>query len=216
MGLNKEKIVDYAVKLYKSLIDKGYKKEDVVVLSCYNVGDYGVIELNKKLQNAINPDPESKITFGDSEFRLNDIVMNYVNDYKAIKYNEEFIDDKNTTFIANGESGKVVKIMRDAMVVDYDGELIYCPKSSMKNIRLAYAISTHKSQGGQFKQVILLTPSAHTYMLNSNLLYVGISRAKENCYHLGEVRTVNLALKKKENFDRNTLLQTFLKENIST
>ena len=102
------------------------------------------------------------------------------------------------------------------MVVDYDGELIYCPKSSMKNIRLAYAISTHKSQGGQFKQVILLTPSAHTYMLNSNLLYVGISRAKENCYHLGEVRTVNLALKKKENFDRNTLLQTFLKENIST
>ena len=86
----------------------------------------------------------------------------------------------------------------------------------MKNIRLAYAISTHKSQGGQFKQVILLTPSAHTYMLNSNLLYVGISRAKENCYHLGEVRTVNLALKKKENFDRNTLLQTFLKENIST
>ena len=83
----------------------------------------------------------------------------------------------------------------------------------MKNIRLAYAISVHKSQGGQFKQVILLTPSAHTYMLNSNLLYVGISRAKENCYHLGEVRTVNLALKKKENFDRNTLLQTFLKEN---
>lgn len=211
MGLNKEKIVDYSVNLYKSLIKKGYKKEDIVVLSCYNVGDYGVIELNKKLQNAINPNPNEKITFGDSEFRLNDIVMNYVNDYKAIRYNEEFIDDKNTTFIANGESGKVVKVMKDAMVVDYDGELIYCPKSSMKNIRLAYAISTHKSQGGQFKQVILTTPSAHTYMLNSNLLYVGISRAKENCYHLGEVRTINLALKKKENFARNTLLQTFLK-----
>lgn len=212
MGIEKEKTVDYAVNLYKKLIDKGYKVEDVVVLSCYNVGDYGVIELNKRLQKVINPNPEAKISFGDSEFRLNDIVMNYVNDYKAIRYNEDFIDNKNTTFVANGESGKVVKIMKDAMVVDYDGELIYCPKGSMKNIRLAYAVSTFKSQGGEFKQVIFITPSAHTYMLNSNLLYVGISRAKENCYHLGEVRTINIALKKKENFDRKTLLQNFLKE----
>lgn len=212
MGIEKEKIVDYAVSLYKKLIDKGYKVEDVVVLSCYNVGDYGVIELNKRLQKVINPNPEAKILFGDAEFRLNDIVMNYVNDYKAIKYNEDFIDDKNTTFVANGESGKVVKIMKDAMVVDYDGELIYCPKGSMKNIRLAYAVSTFKSQGGEFKQVIFITPSAHTFMLNSNLLYVGISRAKENCYHLGEVRSINMALKKKENFDRKTLLQEFLKK----
>lgn len=212
MGIEKEKTVDYAVNLYKKLIDKGYKVEDVVVLSCYNVGDYGVIELNKRLQKVINPNPEAKILFGDAEFRLNDIVMNYVNDYKAIKYNEDFIDDKNTTFVANGESGKVVKIMKDAMVVDYDGELIYCPKGSMKNIRLAYAVSTFKSQGGEFKQVIFITPSAHTFMLNSNLLYVGISRAKENCYHLGEVRTINMALKKKENFDRKTLLQEFLKK----
>ena len=128
------------------------------------------------------------------------------------EYDEEFLDEDNTTFIANGESGKVVKILRDAMVSDYDGTLVYCPKSSMKNIRLAYAISTHKSQGGQFKAVILITPRAHTYMLNSNLLYVGISRAKEKCYHLGEIKTVNLALKKKENFDRKTLLQKFLSE----
>ena len=48
-------------------------------------------------------------------------------------------------------------------------------------------------------------------MLNSNLLYVGESRAKEKCYHLGEIRTVNNALKKKENFDRKTMLQIFMK-----
>lgn len=212
MPLSQDKLVDYAVNVYKTVLKQGYKIEDIALLSCYNVGDYGTVELNKKLQNAVNPEPEAKINFGDSEFRLNDIVMNYVNDYKAIIYNEEFIDEDNTTFIANGESGKVVKILRDAMVIDYDGTLIYCPKGSMKNIRLAYAISTHKSQGGQFKVVILITPRAHTYMLNSNLLYVGISRAKEKCYHLGEIKTVNLALKKKENFDRKTLLQKFLNE----
>ena len=213
MSLTQDKIVDYTVKLYQKILTQGYNIEDIAVLSCYNVGDYGTVELNKRLQNAVNPNPDAKIAFGDAEFRLNDIVMNFANDYKAILYNEEFLDEKNITFIANGESGRVVKILQNAMVIDYDGTLIYCPKASMKNIRLAYAISTHKSQGGQFKVVILVTPKAHAFMLNSNLLYVGESRAKEKCYHLGEIRTVNNALKKKENFDRKTMLGTFLQVN---
>ena len=210
MPLQQDGIVDYTVKLYKTLLTKGYKVEDIAVLSCYNVGDYGVTELNKRLQNAVNPNPDAKIVFGDSEFRLNDIVMNYANDYKAVLYNEEYLDDKNTTFIANGESGMVDKIFHNSMVSNYDGTLIYYDKGKLKNIRLAYAITTHKSQGGQFKVVILVTPRSHTFMLNSNLLYVGISRAKEKCYHLGEIKTVNNALKKKENFDRKTLLGSFL------
>lgn len=214
MPLTQDKLVDYTVKLYQAILDKGYSVDDIAVLSCYNVGDYGTVALNKKIQEAVNPNPEASITFGETEFRLNDIVMNYTNDYKAIIYNEEFIDESMTTFIANGESGRVVKIEKDAMVIDYDRTLIYVPKSSMKNIRLAYAISTHKSQGGQFKIVILLTPRAHTFMLNSNLLYVGESRAKEKCYHIGEIKTVNNALKKKENFDRKTMLPMFLKSDV--
>lgn len=210
MPLAQNKLVDYTVQLYKTLLTKGYSIEDIAVLSCYNVGDYGTVELNKRIQEAVNPNPNAKITFGDTEFRLNDIVMNYVNDYKAILYNDEFVDDKNTTFIANGESGIVNKISHNTMISDYEGTLIYYDKGKLKNIRLAYAISTHKSQGGQFKAVILVTPRSHTYMLNSNLLYVGISRAKEKCYHLGEIKTVNTALKKKENFDRKTMLGTFL------
>lgn len=210
MPLQQDGIVDYTIKLYKTLLSKGYSVEDIAVLSCYNVGDYGVIELNKRLQETVNPNPDAKIVFGDSEFRLNDIVMNYANDYKAVLYNEEFLDDKNTTFIANGESGMVDKIEHNSMVSNYDGTLIYYDKGKLKNIRLAYAITTHKSQGGQFKVVILITPRSHTFMLNSNLLYVGISRAKEKCYHLGEIKTVNNALKKKENFDRKTLLLGFL------
>lgn len=210
MPLQQDGIVDYTVKLYQTLLTKGYKVEDIAVLSCYNVGDYGVTELNKRLQNAVNPNPDAKIVFGDSEFRHNDIVMNYANDYKAVLYNEEYLDDKNTTFIANGESGMVDKIFHNSMVSNYDGTLIYYDKGKLKNIRLAYAITTHKSQGGQFKVVILVTPRSHTFMLNSNLLYVGISRAKEKCYHLGEIKTINNALKKKENFDRKTLLGSFL------
>ena len=227
--ITQERLVDYVAKLYKALIkDKGYSIEDVVILSSYNVGQYGTIEINKRIQDEINHDASAKMTFGDSEYRLNDIVMNVVNDYKAILYNEkinyndgEDIEENiskelaDKTFVANGETGRVIKILRKGMVIDYDGMLIYCPKASLKNIKLAYAISTHKSQGAQFKIVILITPKAHTYFLNSNLLYVGESRAKEACYHLGDIKTVNIALKKKANFDRKTLLVDFLNNKIS-
>lgn len=211
MPIEQEKIIDYTVSLYKKLLQSGYTIDDIGVLTCYNVGNYGTVALNQKLQDAINPNPDAKMQFGNIEFRLNDIVMNVVNDYKAIRYSEDFIDEDDTTFIANGESGRIKKILKEGIVVDYDGTLIYVKKSSMKNIRLAYSIGLHRSQGGSFKVVILVTPRSQSYMLNSNLIYVGITRAKERCYHLGELKTINTALKKKENFDRKTMLQTFIK-----
>lgn len=70
MPLTQEKLVNYTVQLYKTLLSKGYSIDDIAVLSCYNVGDYGTVELNKRLPNAVNPNPDAKITFGDSEFRL--------------------------------------------------------------------------------------------------------------------------------------------------
>ena len=82
----------------------------------------------------------------------------------------------------------------------------------MQMVGLGYCITIHKSQGSSIKVVILLTPQAHTFMLNSNLIYVGLTRMKEKCFHLGNVDTVNLAVKKKANFDRNTFMQKLLKD----
>lgn len=210
MPMEQEKIISYTVKVYQTLLNKGNTVEDIGVLTCYNVGDYGTVALNKKLQSVINPNATEKIAYGDQEFRLNDIVMCIANDYKAIIYNNGDYDEDDTTFIANGESGRVVEILSHGMVIDYGEVQIYCPKSSLGKIKLAYAISLHKSQGGSFKNVIIISPKAHTFMINSNLLYVGVSRAKQSCYHIGEVKTINTALKKKENFDRKTLLQKFM------
>jgi len=84
--------------------------------------------------------------------------------------------------------------------------LIYIPKDKLGNIKLAYAISIHKSQGGQAKYVIVIAPNSHTFMLNSNLLYVGITRAREKCFLFGDLVTYNRAIKKKENFARQTWL----------
>ena len=83
----------------------------------------------------------------------------------------------------------------------------------MQNVSLGYCLTTHKSQGGSANLVILITPSAHTYMLSSNLLYVGLTRTKQRCFHLGDITTVNRAVKKKENMKRETFLCDFFKKN---
>lgn len=212
LSCDQEKIVFNTVKLYKKLLEQGYQIEDIGVLTAYNVGDYGTVAINKEIQKEINPNPIGKITYGETEYRTNDIVVNIVNDYKAVKYNEEHIDINDTTFIANGETGRIVKVLKDAIVIDYDGLQIYCPKSSLKNIKLAYCISLHKSQGSGYKIVIVLSPRAHTYMITSNLLYVGITRAKEKCYHFGEYKTISFGLKKKETIERKTMLLKFLRK----
>ena len=64
-------------------------------------------------------------------------------------------------------------------------------------------------QGSQNKIIILFTPSSHTYMLNSNLLYVGLTRMQEKVFHIGDLKTVNNAVLKKENLERNTWLRNF-------
>jgi exodeoxyribonuclease V alpha subunit len=81
----------------------------------------------------------------------------------------------------------------------------------MQMVGLGYSISIHKSQGGSIKVVILLTPQAHTFMLNSNIIYVGLTRMKERCFHLGNAHTVNQAIKKKANLIRDTFMQDLLK-----
>ena len=207
-----EKMVKYAVMLYKKLLSQGVEPEDILVMSAYNVGDYGTTVINKILQNIVNPNPKKKIVFGESEYRLNDIVMCVQNDYKAVRYNEEWINENDVAFIANGESGKVIDITHNAMVVKYETETIYYVKSNLKILRLSYCYSIHKAQGGSSKVTILISPKAHTYMLNSNILYVAVTRTREKCYHLGEERTIGTAIKKKENFDRKTNLPMFLEK----
>ncbi len=209
--VSQTKLISYIVALYKKVLSQGYNTEDVIILSCYNKGDYGTVVINNAIQKAVNQSTEL-VKYGEIKYKLNDLVIQCVNDYKAVRYNSNGFDEDNTTFIPNGEIGKIIKVEKNAIVVDFDGNQIYITKNTMNNIKLAYAISTHKSQGGQFKVVILVTPKAHTYMLNSNLLYVGETRAKEKCYHMGEIKTINCALKKKENFNRKTFLCDLLKD----
>jgi exodeoxyribonuclease V alpha subunit len=123
-------------------------------------------------------------------------------------------DDNDETFIANGETGVVIDIGMHNMIIDFDGTKVIYDREALSTIGLGYSISIHKSQGSSVKVVILLTPQSHTYMLNSNLIYVGLTRMKEKCFHIGNINTVNNAIKEKENLNRMTFMQDLLLQNL--
>lgn len=213
-----DKIAVNVVSLYKQLLDKGYRVEDIQVLSAKNVGSCGSIELNSMLQKIANENYGSgqSIKIGDTVYYKGDLVMQTVNNYKAEIYdpNSEWFTDavqKKVTLIANGETGRIIKFEGDKIIIDFDGTKVVYTKHFMQSVQLGYAISVHKSQGSTIKIVILCTPSSHAFILNSNLLYVGLTRMKEKCFHLGDIATVNRAVKKKLNLDRNTFLKDMLK-----
>lgn len=210
-----EKIIKDACVLYEKLL-KSYKPEDILVLSSYNKGNYGTIAINNHLQKLANENYGSNnyMEVREIKYFQNDIVIQMSNNYKARIYTEDFFslsaDDIEEVFIPNGMLGKIEHISISCAVINFDGVRVYYDKNDMQDIMLGYSISIHKSQGGSAPIVLLLTPSSHTYMLNSNLIYVGLTRMKVKLFHLGNKDTVNRAVKKKENYNRNTFMYDML------
>ena len=203
-------------QMYQKLIDMGNKPENIMVLSAYNKGEFGTMALNSLTQPIANKNygSNTEFTTGETTYYLGDLVMQTVNNYKAIIYNTSHADCPMQTFIPNGEIGMVVEIIKNKgqeyIVIQFDNDRVIYTKADVNMLKLAYSIGIHKSQGGSADIVMLVSPKAHTYMLNSNLLYVGVTRAKKACYHFGEINTINLALTKKENYNRKTMLKSFI------
>jgi len=217
VNISDRAIIKNAAALYKKLISQGYNPDDIQVLTSYKKGDCGTLAINNAIQKAINPNygSENYMKVGNTVYFKGDIVIQNVNNYKAeIFIEDDFIlgSEMKKTFIANGETGIVKDVLKNSIIIDFDGTKVRYYASNMENVELGYCITIHKSQGSSIKVVILLTPRAHTYMLNSNLIYVGMTRTKEKCFHLGDVKTVNSAVRKKENFTRNTFIQSMFKD----
>lgn len=216
IGTNSENITKNIVALYKKLLDKGFSIEDIQVLSAKNVGNSGSIELNNEIQKIANPNyAKSKfMKVGDITYYIGDLVIQKQNNYKAKVDDdiEEQEDDIEEVFIANGESGIIEDIIDGEVVINFDGFRIKYTQSDMQLVKLGYAISIHSSQGGSARIIILCTPKSHTFMLNSNLLYTGLTRMRERCFHFGSINTINIAVKKKANLLRNTFMLQMLTE----
>ena len=219
IDLASELIPKNVVALYKKLLDNGSSIEDIQVLTAKNVGDCGSVQLNNMIQRVANPNYGSEVNMkvGDTTYYEGDLILQTVNNYNAELVNDEkniefgFEEEPQTAFVANGETAIIEEIYNTYIIANFNGIRVKYYKNDMNMVKLGYAISIHKSQGGGFKTVILCSPQSHIFMLNSNLLYVGLTRMKEKLYHLGSLQSVNQAVKKKANLTRHTFMQDLLK-----
>ena len=220
---SKSNTVKTAINLYKALLNKGYKPEDILVLSSQNVGAYGTRVLNNELQKVANGDNmkydfiESTEQEDKTKYYRDDLIIQTSNNYKGepfkgFNYSFDSTFDRHV-FIPNGDIGVVSDIneYNNKCSLRFDESVLY-QKSMLNLCMLAYSISIHKSQGGQAKVVILVTPRSHMHMLNSNILYVGASRAQEKLFQIGEPSSIPEILRKKENLNRDTNLPQLLKK----
>ena len=220
IDLASELIPKNVVALYKKLLDNGGSIEDIQVLTAKNVGDCGSVQLNNMIQRVANPNYGSEVNMkvGETTYYEGDLILQTVNNYRAeidTRHSDDeeqfgLYDEPPTAFVANGETGIIKEIYNTYIIVDFNGIRVKYYRADMNMVKLGYAISIHKSQGGGFKTVILCTPQSHIFMLNSNLLYVGLTRMKEKLYHLGSLQSVNQAVKKKANLSRHTFMKQLL------
>jgi len=221
---SKDTLTDKIISAYKKMQVMGGTVDDIIVISSYNIGEFGTYKINSMIQDLINPVNENmEISYVrdkfEIKFRVNDRVMQTVNNYSApIFENEEQIEskcDENTTAIFNGDDGRIVRIGKNQkgikyMIVDFDGVQVIYRNDDIRDLVLGYAISAHRSQGSGYPYVIAITPPTHKYFLNRNLLYVMYTRTKKFIYNIGTVDTIESALKKSENLNRQTFLKNLL------
>jgi exodeoxyribonuclease V alpha subunit len=163
-------------------------------------GAAGVRELNKVLQQALNG--HSKVCWQGSErkFLMGDKVMQTKNNY-----------DKD---VFNGDIGRICGVDKSdgVLIVDFYGRKVEYNFEQLDEVTLAYAMTIHKSQGNEFKAVIVPVTTSHYIMLQRNLIYTAVTRARELLVLVGEMKAVAIAVRNDEVRERNTLLRRRLVE----
>ncbi len=206
-----EPCADLVVDLVANRVPRRFGMEPrraIQVLTPMHRGPAGVQELNKRLQAALNPQHPSKPerTWGDTVFRMGDRVMQVRNNYDLDVY--------------NGDVGEIAAIDREAqqLLVRFEEargtRTITYDWASLDELQLAYALSIHKSQGGEYGAVVVPLLKQHRMLLQRNLLYTAITRAKQLVVLVGDHQAIMLAVENNRVADRWTGLQRRLKLNI--
>lgn len=181
----------------------GYNpKKDIQVVTPMNKGKLGTINLNKHLQQILNPPTSSRNEFNwlDTIFREGDKVVQLRNNYDI----EVF----------NGDVGYISKIL----IEDQEAEIQF-PQGTVNlqfedfiDIAHAWALTVHKSQGSEYKALVMVVSTQHYTMLQRNLLYTGLTRARKTMVFLGSKKAIAIAVKNNIVKYRNTLLSSILSE----
>lgn len=192
-----EQVLEHIVKLVSQRLPMKYKYnpiEDIQVLAPMKKGIIGTENLNRVLQEALNPNQACVIRWG-TKFQIGDKVMQMRNNYK-----------KN---VFNGDVGKILEIDQNEQTVNicFDDLIIEYEFDELDEIALAYAVTTHKYQGSERKCVVIPVHTTHFKMLHRNLLYTAVTRGKELVVLVGMTKALWLAVKNDEVKRRYTGLQ---------
>ena len=179
-----EKILDAAIR-------SGIPARDIQVLAPMYRGTAGIDAINQLMQELLNPLQKGQISFEASQFqyRSGDKVIHLVNDAEVNVFNGDL------GYITDLIPGKYTESKQDEMMIDFDGNEVVYPRNEWYKVRLAYAMSIHKSQGSEFPVVFLPITSASKRMLERNLIYTAITRAKSKLILLGELQAFDYATK---------------------
>ncbi len=206
-----DQIVQTITDLVKNRIS-GYLQcdslEDIQVLTPMRRTITGVENLNLNLQAALNPTQTGKeeLQIGNNVFRVGDKVMQIKNDYQKLVF--------------NGDIGRIREIDTEERVLsvsyqDVEGErLIEYETEELDQLVLAYAISVHKSQGNEYPVVIMPVTTQHFLMLQRNLLYTAVTRAKKMVVIIGTKKAIAIAVKNNRIEERHSLLQHRIKSTL--
>lgn len=196
--------VDVVVKLYLEWIPK-YQQQgnEIQILTPMTRGSLGTANLNKVIQEKANPPRQDKIqlTIGERIFREGDRVIHRRNNY-----------DLN---VFNGDIGKIITLNNEDLTCTVsfypDNREVEYQKEDMMELDLAYAITIHKSQGSEFKNVIIPVLTQHFKMLYRNLIYTGLTRAKSLAVIVGTRKALSMAIRQQDTSQRQTALETLIR-----
>lgn len=173
----------------------------------------GASEINRLIQDRINPPNQNNSDFikGKDVFRIGDKIILKKNHYDIAW---EDSNHKHGNGLFNGDVGYIQKIDKATrtVTINFSGKISVLDFAQMEDIDLAYAISIHKSQGSQYKTVIIPIINAFSIMLKRNLLYTGITRAKHRVILVGHQKAIAQSIKTNVIAKRNTQLGLRLKE----
>jgi len=193
---NPDEIVKLIIGLVRDRLSKryGYPPKEIQVLTPMQRGTVGAANLNIELQNALNPSGPS-LARGGYTYRQGDKVMQIRNNY-----------DKS---VFNGDIGyiTVVDTNERTLSVTFDNRLVEYEISELDELVLAYAVTIHKSQGSEFPVVVMPVTMKHFVMLQRNLIYTGITRAKKICVLVGTTKALAYAVHNQTVSKRNTKLK---------
>lgn len=186
-----QKILDLCTK---DLPHEGFDVlKDVQILSPMHRFLCGVENLNLMLQEQLNPKKnQDELKYSSQTFRVGDKVMHIRNNYQ-----------KN---VFNGDIGFIQDINNEKLTVDYFDHIVTYEKNELNELTLAYTSSVHKSQGSEYKVVIIPLSTSHYIMLQRNLLYTAITRAKQKVIIVGSKKALMTAIQSNRTQKRYTLL----------